>query len=310
MVATIDAHSATCLWTSRLLCLGRLRFLSGKFIKKTSKRTVLRLDPIFFTDKTRKWFEPGACFAAGTLVHTKQGLVPIEQVKVGDWVLSKPENGGEQAYKRVLQAFAHAQERVVRQGYYIPAKNPNKNGGNVGVITCTLNHPFWVKELGWTAASELSGRGAKAVHFEDLHGEDIPSSPLRNVYISDQPNVGWIPSRMGQVDDLGYMWDYANHKLVDTDVLALEPIRHYEHPDPFLKLPVYNLEVEDFHTYYVGEHGIWVHNQNCGGLNFEVRNTPNPIKLARVLSFVLARMTFCRMSRALAVQMKGFGSSL
>ena len=23
---------------------------------------------------------------------------------------------------------------------------------------------------------------------------------------------------------------------------------------------VYNLEVEDYHTYFVGEHGIWVHN--------------------------------------------------
>ena len=41
-------------------------------------------------------------------------------------------------------------------------------------------------------------------------------------------------------------------------------------PDLFFKAPVYNLEVEDFHTYCVGEHGIWVHNQNCGGLNFEV----------------------------------------
>jgi hypothetical protein len=56
-------------------------------------------------DRTRKWFEPGACFAAGTLVHTKEGLVPIEQIKVGDWVLSKPENRGEQAYKRVLKAI-------------------------------------------------------------------------------------------------------------------------------------------------------------------------------------------------------------
>jgi len=67
-------------------------------------------------DNTRKWFEPGACFAKGTLVHTKEGLVPIEQIKVGDWVLSKPENGGEQAYKRVLQTFAHPPERIVDLG--------------------------------------------------------------------------------------------------------------------------------------------------------------------------------------------------
>jgi hypothetical protein len=28
---------------------------------------------------------------------------------------------------------------------------------------------------------------------------------------------------------------------------------------------VYNFEVEDFHTYFVGEDGVWVHNQDCSG---------------------------------------------
>ena len=26
---------------------------------------------------------------------------------------------------------------------------------------------------------------------------------------------------------------------------------------------VYNLEVQDFHTYFIGESGVWVHNQGC-----------------------------------------------
>lgn len=32
---------------------------------------------------------------AGTLVHTRDGLKPIEQIEAGDWVLSRPENGDE-----------------------------------------------------------------------------------------------------------------------------------------------------------------------------------------------------------------------
>lgn len=36
----------------------------------------------------------GGCFIAGTPVHTDKGLVPIEQIKVGDLVLSQPEQGG------------------------------------------------------------------------------------------------------------------------------------------------------------------------------------------------------------------------
>ncbi len=38
----------------------------------------------------------------------------------------------------------------------------------------------------------------------------------------------------------------------------MEPILESE--DPRLKTRVYNIEVEDFHTYYVGKHGGWVHN--------------------------------------------------
>ena len=60
------------------------------------------------TDKTRQWFEAGACFVAGTQVHTKEGLVPIEKLKIGDWVLSRPEDpsqGSELAYKRVLKTL-------------------------------------------------------------------------------------------------------------------------------------------------------------------------------------------------------------
>jgi hypothetical protein len=40
--------------------------------------------------------------------------------------------------------------------------------------------------------------------------------------------------------------------------------------DPYLTT-VYNFEVEDHHTYYVGEFGLWVHNQNC-----YVEKTPIP----------------------------------
>ena len=44
--------------------------------------------------------EPGG-FAAGTLVHTKESLVPIEKIKVGDWVLTEPM--GIQAGQKVRQ---------------------------------------------------------------------------------------------------------------------------------------------------------------------------------------------------------------
>lgn len=225
-------------------------------------------------DEALKWFEFGgtwACFAAGTLVHTKEGLVPIENIKEGDWVLSKPENGGEQAYKRVLKTFAHAPTRVMRVRYFL-----GDDWNHCYPITTTLNHPFWVVDQGWMAAKDLGdeiGSGGKKLELSD--GSQVTIQGTGNIYVSEQPGVGWLPSHSGSTDWPGYLWDYVNHRLMADRVPALKKIqdkvhRHHSH---FLKLPVYNLEVEDYHTYYVGKHGVWVHNKNGNGLGITVKGS-------------------------------------
>lgn len=52
-------------------------------------------------------------FAAGTFVHTAEGWTPIQYVKVGDMVLSKPESGeGEASYKPVLKTFTYENKEL------------------------------------------------------------------------------------------------------------------------------------------------------------------------------------------------------
>ena len=154
-------------------------------------------------DKALKWFEFGgswACFAAGTLVHTKEGLVPIENIKEGDWVLSKPENGGEQAYKRVLRTFAHAPTRVMRIRYFL-----GDDWSHCYPITTTLNHPFWVVDQGWMAAKDLGDEiwaGGKKLELSDASQATIQGTG--NIYVSEQPGVGWLPSHSGSTDWPGY----------------------------------------------------------------------------------------------------------
>lgn len=81
-------------------------------------------------------------FVAGTLVHTDKGLVPIQDIKVGDIVLSKPESGeGEKAYKHVFKTF----ESEIKQSII----------SSVSDIFCTDSHPFWVKDNGWVVAKLL-----------------------------------------------------------------------------------------------------------------------------------------------------------
>lgn len=244
------------------------------------------------------------CFAAGTLVHTKEGLKPIEQIQVGDYVLSKHDSGtGEQAYKRVLKTFAHPAETVIKVGYAEPG---NPKLGNS--IICTPNHPIWVAEVGsedkqpgWTAASNFANNwGGDGSKFELADGSLVRANGWLKIYATDQEGVGWLPQKMGDRQDIGAIFDYGSYRVIEGKIVSYKPIAQevlagqelrdwaLEHDHPFyevpehflLKLPVYNLEVEDFHTYYVGEYGVWVHNQNCGGLTFEQQ--PSSVAAERV----------------------------
>ena len=42
---------------------------------------------------------------------------------------------------------------------------------------------------------------------------------------------------------------------------------------------VYNFEVQEFHTYHIGEYGVWVHNADCCGV--DVKTSPLPVAGAK-----------------------------
>ncbi|WMW80888.1 polymorphic toxin-type HINT domain-containing protein [Undibacterium cyanobacteriorum] len=230
-------------------------------------------------DHNSKKFELNGGFAAGTLVHTKEGLVPIEKIKIGDWVLSKPENGGEQAYKPIVKIFAHESATVMKVCGEIPDR-PNA----FERIVSTLDHQFWVVGQKWTEADDLpKGRFTNGEQFELHDGRHVAIGGCGAIFVSDSPGVGWMPSYMGDLTRPGILRDFVNDKLISPQAMAIERIQALEkdHPlnsqialeeaeksdlnYPYLKLPVFDLEVEDFHTYYVGEMGIWVRQTDRGG---------------------------------------------
>jgi len=167
-------------------------------------------------------------FAAGTVVRTQEGLVPIEQIKVGDWVLSYPDDqpipeeyrqntNPPQIYKRVLKTLVSENQKVV--GF--PVLNFSTAEGEYFIST--PNHPIFVLNRGWMTLEAIrAGR-----------------------------------QRVG-------VWDYKfqNHILG-----GLYKDKGFA--------TVYNIEVEDFHTYYVGEVGMWVHNFNCGGWARQTEDATN-----------------------------------
>jgi hypothetical protein len=83
------------------------------------------------------------CFAAGTKVATDKGLVNIEEIKVGDQVLSKDTTTGEVTYKKVLSTSENETAGIVR--VYVGDET----------VECSQEHPFWVVGKGWVAAKDL-----------------------------------------------------------------------------------------------------------------------------------------------------------
>ncbi|KWX80493.1 hypothetical protein AMQ84_03375 [Paenibacillus riograndensis] len=83
------------------------------------------------------------CFTAGTKILTDEGEKNIEDIEVGDKVLSKDETTGEVAYQEVTYTFNHETDAI----YNIHV------GGQT--IESTFNHPFYVKDKGWTYVKDL-----------------------------------------------------------------------------------------------------------------------------------------------------------
>ena len=142
-----------------------------------------------------KDFGTSYCFVAGTLVTTEDGQEPIEEIEVGDKVLSENEMTGEVVLKEVYATSVSE----TNEFYHIHVNDEE--------IVATGTHPFYVYKFGWTTARALRAGDVLVLS----NGELV--------------TVEWI-----------------DHEILESPIY------------------VYNFEVEDFHTYFVGKSGILVHN--------------------------------------------------
>ena len=138
-----------------------------------------------------------SCFAAGTMIETADGDRPIEEIQIGDLVLSANPETGEIAYKPVVNTYVHVTDTVL----YLTIDEE--------IIETTEDHPFWVEGQGWTSAKLL------------------------------------------QPGDVVWLKDGSTQCVDDIEIVEL-PEGEY--------VAVYNFEVADFHTYFVSDFDVLVHN--------------------------------------------------
>ena len=139
-----------------------------------------------------------ACFVAGVMVVTIDGLSPIDKLKVGDKVLALDAETLDKNYKNVEVIYKRKVDSLVH--LIIDDEE----------IITTKNHPFYVKERGFVEATLLC-----------IGNELLDSN-----------------------GDIHLVNDIYREKCIEDNY-------------------VYNIKVEDYHTYFVGNCGILVHNKNC-----------------------------------------------
>ncbi len=240
-------------------------------------------------------------FVAGTVVHTKGGLIPIKDIKVGDLVLSRDENDpdGRLAFKSVTKVF----KSTNKQPIIAPVDALD--------VLCTDSHPFWTENHGWVKAGDLNinkhkvmhlgyalsryyenpiyGLGGKnhdpfnlgglylvatrdanvAFRFTDSDFEYISQAPYNLINFSNGiKNVGFLEyndSNLYWILDAYFDGNCSNTIYLDNDQLLIdyytsliqEVIERDVDAMAYTDY-VYNIEVEDYHTYFVGVKGYWV----------------------------------------------------
>ena len=90
-----------------------------------------------------------ACFVPGTQVVTATGLKNIEDIKVGDFVLSKDPETKKSDYKPVLQLILTKHTELFVLTY-------NDANGDAYELKVSGEHPFWVSDKGWVSARQLA----------------------------------------------------------------------------------------------------------------------------------------------------------
>jgi len=108
---------------------------------------------------------PGSfdCLAAGTPVWTSRGLKAIEQIEVGDLVLSQDCETGELAYKPVLATTIrpHSQWTTIRAGR--------------DTISTSGGHLFWSSGQGWTKSRDVTANARLHTVDGSLPVEEVKS---------------------------------------------------------------------------------------------------------------------------------------
>ncbi|KXZ27500.1 TIGR04388 family protein, partial [Leptospira sp. ZV016] len=176
-------------------------------------------------------FHLDTCFVAGTSIRMDSGFKAIEDVKIGDVVRSWNENTNTFENKRVTQVFVHE----VPQLFFLELDGEEE-------IHTTWNHPFRRKTQNTQEVQPFDLRGVERSFTTHEHVMNPGGTVLqkRNAEETASLSSEWV-----KVEDLRLRDQVLRSDGSWGTVTGI----YYYNTEP---TKVYNLEVEDNHTYIVG----------------------------------------------------------
>ena len=189
----------------------------------------------------------GPCFVAGTLVHTKRGAVPIEQIRVGDLVLARDAAGAAPIFKSVTRTVLHEEAQVLLVVLFPEGENDQR------FLVCTIG----------TALLQTEGHGFMKVSCPDMFqapaltslvGEYACAYGAWPVLQTETPGVAW--THRDDQDYFGPIIDLRNGQIEVSDFF--ESSQPEGVLDDAFSTTVYGIEVSPQDAWFVGELGICV----------------------------------------------------
>lgn len=177
-------------------------------------------------DRNNPFCVGGNCFAEGTPVAAEGGDRPIESIRLGDRVWARDVETGLVALRPVTKLFVRPDVATIDMEV--------SAGSHSEHLTVTPGHRFWVKGQGWIPAQDLERSPLASLQ------ESLLAIPVSGVPPPEQGQLGTTLLASGAAESL-----WATPRSSGTTATT-----------------VYNLEVEGFHSYFVGHLHALVHNQN------------------------------------------------
>lgn len=219
------------------------------------KNPPLKACPKIFENK-QNLMEHDIGFIAGTPVHTRNGLVPIEKIRVGDWVWSKVATGDKLLCKQVKKLWEFPLQPVLAIQFILNEDRikrlsiPDEQRAT-RMLIMGAKQALRTMLDGWMEAERI-GRGECLLIRNEGYAYVSASAaavlkthnPHHGLHSTDEaPDCGW-----------GQLIDFNRYPYVDFSQATVEFDAFDEgYLPPEMWHPTYSIEVGDSDNFFVGD---------------------------------------------------------